>query len=133
MSVPGAIWLAVIPYRASSRGVATYTEPVKLLLSDVPAWNSPAADSSGTADPACRLAARLLSRLPRLASWALVSGIIMPGAGLRPAVTTSWLLDRLGPDGLSGLAVRSLPTRQITVARNMANVTAASAAPDRAR
>ena len=45
----------------------------------------------------------------------------------------SWLLDRLGPDGLSGLAVRSLPTRQITVARNTANVVAASAAPDRAR
>ena len=133
MSVPGAIWLAVIPYMASSRGVATYTEPVKLLWGDVPAWSSPAAFSSGTADPACRRAARLLSRLPRLASWAPVSGIIMPGDGLRPAVTTSWLLDRLGPDGLSGLAVRSLPTRQITVARKTANVTAASAAPDRAR
>ena len=86
-----------------------------------------------TADRACRLAARLFSRLLRLASWALVSGIIMPGAGLRPAVTTSWLLDRLGPDGVSGLSVRSLPTRQIAVARNMANVAAASAAPDRAR
>ena len=57
----------------------------------------------------------------------------MPGAGLRPEVITSWLLDRLGPDGVSGLSVRSLPTRQIAVARNMANVTAASAAPDRAR
>ena len=74
-----------------------------------------------------------MSRLLRLASWVLVSGIIMPEAGLRPAVTTSWLLDRFGPDGSSGLAVRSLPMRQITVARNTANVTAASAAPDRAR
>src|SRR5215467_4905398 len=130
MSVCGAIWLALIPYVASSCGVATYIEPVKLLLlwGGVLAWDSPAAEnSSGTADRACRLAARLFSRLLRLASWALVSGIIMPGDGLRPAVTTGWLLDRLGPDGLSGLAVRSLPTRQITVARNTANVTAASA------
>ena len=31
-SVPGAIWPALIPYVASSRGVATYTEPVKLSL-----------------------------------------------------------------------------------------------------
>ena len=29
MSVPGAIWLALIPYVPSSRGVATYTVPVK--------------------------------------------------------------------------------------------------------
>ena len=28
-SVPGAIWLALIPYVASSCGVATYTVPVK--------------------------------------------------------------------------------------------------------
>src|SRR5215831_4510857 len=29
MPVPGAIWLALIPYVASSSGVATYTLPVK--------------------------------------------------------------------------------------------------------
>ena len=103
------------------------------LCGDTPAWDSMAAVASGTADRARRLAARMPRRLLRLASWAPVSGIIMPGDGLRPAVTTSWLLDRLGPDGLSGLPDRSLPTRQITMARNMANATAASAAPDRAR
>src|SRR5260370_21631435 len=122
-----------MPYMASNRGVATYTKPEKLLSCGVPAWYSMAADSSGSADRPRRLTARLFSRLLRLACWALLSGIIMPGEGLRPAVTTSWLLDRLGPDGLSGLPVRSLATRQITAARNTANVVAASAAPDRAR
>src|SRR4051812_9916449 len=29
MSVPGAIWLALMPYAASNCGVATYTVPVK--------------------------------------------------------------------------------------------------------
>src|ERR1039457_4429252 len=35
MSVPGAIWLALIPYVASNCGVARYTEPVKLLCACV--------------------------------------------------------------------------------------------------
>ena len=35
-SVPGAIWPAVIPYVASSRGVATYTVPVKSLWACAP-------------------------------------------------------------------------------------------------
>ena len=49
--MPGAIWLALIPYVASNCGVATYTVPVKLngLCSGVPTWYSVApADSSGT-------------------------------------------------------------------------------------
>jgi hypothetical protein len=45
----------------------------------------------------------------------------------------SWLPDRFGPVQFSGLPNFMLATRQIPVARNTENVTAASAAPDRAR
>src|SRR5215470_19948145 len=51
MSVPGAIWLALIPYVASNCGVATSTEPEKsdALCFCVPTWYSEApVDSSGT-------------------------------------------------------------------------------------
>src|SRR5215472_8210139 len=84
-SVPGAIWLALIPYVASNCGVATYTVPVKLLRACVPTWYSMTipgwapAVSSGSTDCACRLAARLLTRPLRRAAWALLSGgVAMP-------------------------------------------------------
>ena len=132
-SVPAAIWLALIPYMASNCGVATYTAPVKFC------W--PCARPPGTAyargfqrhrGPRVQAGGEAVHRLARRAAWALVSCVICR-ARLRPAETTSWLLDRLGPIQSSGLAVRSLATRQITMARNTANVVAASAAPDRAR
>ena len=57
MSVPGLIWLGLIPYSDSSAGVATYTVPVKL-LSCVPSWYSVApVVSSGRTDCACSEAA----------------------------------------------------------------------------
>src|SRR5215831_9693154 len=134
MSVPGAIWLALIPYLASNRGVATKTVPVKLdgLFARVPTWYSVPADSSGTAD-ACRLAARVFTRAVRVASWAPLSGMLCPGFGLWFAGTITWLLDRLGPIQLSGLSNLMLAATQTPMARNTANVVAASAAPDRAR
>ena len=55
----------------------------------------------------------------------------MPGVGW--VGTSSWLLDRFGPIQLSGLSNLMLATMQIPMARNTANVVAASAAPDRAR
>ena len=77
--MPGAIWLALIPYAASSCGVATYTVPVKLdgLFCGVPAWDSVTGDSSGT-DRVCRLAARLLTCPPRRAAWVLLRCVIRP-------------------------------------------------------
>src|SRR6266849_5752903 len=134
MSVPGAIWLALIPYVASNCGVATYTVPVKLdgLFSGVPTWYSVLADCSGSAD-ACRLAARVFTRVVRVASWAPLSGVLCPGFGLWSAGTVTWLLDRFGPIQLSGLSNLMLAAMQIPMARNTANVVAASAAPDRAR
>ena len=134
MSVPGAIWLALIPYVASNCGVAMYTEPEKLPgpFSGVPSWYSVTADSSGT-DRACRLAARLFTCPPRRAVWRLLSCAIKPLPGLCCALTISWLPDRLGPIRSSGLPKLMLATRQIPMARNTANVVAASAAPDRAR
>src|SRR5262249_15398519 len=68
MSVPGAIWLALIPYVASNCGVATYTVPVKFCTpcAGGPTWYSVLADSSRTTD-ACRLAARAFTRPLRLA------------------------------------------------------------------
>src|SRR5271170_6700363 len=47
MSVPGAIWLALIPYVASNCGVATYTVPVKFCTpwAGRPTWYSVLADS----------------------------------------------------------------------------------------
>ena len=45
----------------------------------------------------------------------------------------SWLLDRFEPNQFSGFPNWMLATRQIAMARNTANVLAASAAPDRAR
>lgn len=38
MSVPGLIWLALMPYLASSCGVATYTVPVKLPCRCAATW-----------------------------------------------------------------------------------------------
>ena len=134
MSVPGAIWLALIPYVASNCGVATYTVPVKFCTpcAGGPTWYSVPADSSGTAD-ACRLAASVFTRVVRVASWATLSGVICPGPGLCAAPTVTWLLDRSGPIQLSGLSNLMPATTQIPMARNTANVVAASAAPDRAR
>src|SRR5580704_10890843 len=82
-SVPGAIWLALIPYAASSCGVATYTLPLKLcgLYRGVPVWYRLPTPSSVTTD-ACRLAARLSTRPFRLASWAPLSGMDSPTPGL---------------------------------------------------
>ena len=57
----------------------------------------------------------------------------MPPPGLCCVETISWLPDRLGPVQFSGLSNLMLATRQIPMARNTANVVAASAAPDRAR
>src|SRR6266704_3074998 len=69
MSVPGAIWLALMPYVASNCGVATYTVPVKFCTpcAGGPTWYSVLGDSSGTAD-ARRLAARVFTRVVRVAS-----------------------------------------------------------------
>ena len=79
--MPGAIWAAVIPYVASSCGVATYTVPVKSLWACAPTWCSvAAADSSRTADRACRLAARLPMCLLTFAIWVLLSGVALAGA-----------------------------------------------------
>src|SRR5215813_8148781 len=134
MSVPGAIWLALIPYVASNCGVATYTVPVKFCgpCAGGPTWYSVLADSRGTAD-ACRLAARVFTRVVRVASWAPLSGVLCPGLGLWFAGTVTWLLDRFGPIQSSGLSNLMLAAMQIPMARNTANVAAASAAPDRAR
>ena len=59
MSVPGLIWLALMPYVASSCGVATYTDPLKWSCGPcVPAWYRLTPDaSSGSTDWACRPAA----------------------------------------------------------------------------
>src|SRR5271170_195288 len=105
MSVPGAIWLALIPYVASNRGVATYTVPVKFCTpcAGRPTWYSVLADSSGTAD-ACRLAASVFTRVVKAASWAALNGVLCPEVGLCVAPTVTWLLDRLGPIQLSGLS-----------------------------
>ena len=132
--MPGAIWLALIPYAASSCGVATYTLPLKFcgLCRGVPVWYRLPTPSSGTTD-ACRLAARLSTRPFRLASWAPLSGSDSPMPGVAFVGTSSWLLDRFGPIQLSGLSNLMLATTQIPMARNTANVVAASAAPDRAR
>ena len=45
----------------------------------------------------------------------------------------AWLPDKSGPIQLSGLSNLILTTMQMPMARNTANVVAASAAPDRAR
>ena len=58
---------------------------------------------------------------------------IVPPPWLCCVSMISWLPDRLGPVQASGSPNFVLATRQIPVARNTANVTAASAAPDRAR
>src|SRR5262249_45192736 len=94
MSVPGAIWLALIPYVASNCGVATYTVPVKFCTPRAggPTWYSVPADSSGTAD-ACRLAARVFTRAVRAASWAPPSGMLCPGPRLCAAGTYTRFLD----------------------------------------
>ena len=62
-----------------------------------------------------------------------MSGMDSPMPGLAWVGTSSWLLDRFGPIQLSGLSNLMLATMQIPMARNTANVVAASAAPDRAR
>src|SRR5215471_8880906 len=105
MSVPGAIWLALILYVASNCGVATYTVPVKFCTpwAGRPTWYSVPACSSGTAD-ACMLAVRAFTRLVRAASWAPLGCAIVPGPpGLSCEGMYTWLLDRSGPIQLSGL------------------------------
>jgi hypothetical protein len=59
--------------------------------------------------------------------------VLCPGVGLWVAPTVTWLLARFGPIQLSGLSNLMLAMMQIPMARNTANVVAASAAPDRAR
>ena len=134
-SVPGAIWPDLIPYVASNCGVATYTVPVKFRgpCAGGPTWCSVPADSSGTA-VACRLAARAFTRVVRVASWAPLVCAIVPGPpGLSCDGMYTWLPDRSGPIQFSGLLNLMPATTQIPMARNTANVVAASAAPDRAR
>src|SRR5271156_3356259 len=77
MPVPGAIWLALMPYVASNCGVATYTVPVKFCTpcSGRPVWYRLLVDSSRTAG-ACRLSARVFTRVAREASWAALGCVI---------------------------------------------------------
>src|ERR1700722_6062173 len=124
MSVPGAIWLALMPYVASNCGVATYRLPVKFCTpcSGRPTRHRSLVDSSFTA-VAWGLGA----------SRAALIGVICPGPELWAAPTVTWLLDRSGPIQFSGLSNLMLATTQIPMARNTANVVAPRAAPDRAR
>src|SRR6202050_802237 len=123
MSVPEAIWLALMPYVASNCGVATYTVPVKFCTpcSGRPVWYRSLVDSSRTG-VACRLAARACTRVVRGAIWAALGWVICPGPELSSEGTNTWLLDRSGPIQFSGLSNLMLATTQIPMARNTADV-----------
>ena len=97
--MPGAIWLALMPYVASNCGVATYTVPVKFCTpcSGRPAWYRLLVDSSGTAG-ACRLAARVFTRVVRAASWAALSCVICPGPSSARARRYSLAAGQVGAD-----------------------------------
>jgi hypothetical protein len=109
--------------RAVIARASTYEEDGRVRIPGVAAA-SPArsrdARTGASARTRSSMAARVFTRVVRVASWALLNGVICPGVGLWVAPIVTWLLDRFGPIQLSGLSNLMLAMTQIPMARNAA-------------